>query len=145
MVHKKFQKQELSKKYFTLEDAERLIPQINKILRRTITLDKALDLLSSIEIEVYDEDYDNLRRVTKLNKEFHRLSYEFYANIDKMEELGCVIVDLEIGVIDFYSNYNGKDIFLCWKLGEKSIKYWHDLGGCYMGRKPLMDLRKTSQ
>ena len=49
-------KQEFSKKYFIIEEAEKLLPKIEKILRRTIRLDKAIELLSSIEIEVYDHE-----------------------------------------------------------------------------------------
>ena len=140
MVRTTNTRQELSKKYFTIEETERLLPQIERILRKAIRLNKALDLLSSIEIEVYDDDYNNLRRVTKLNKQFHKLSHEFYEDIEKLEDLGCVIKDLEIGIIDFYSRFEGRDIFLCWKLGEKTIKFWHEVESGYEGRKPIFDL-----
>ena len=134
------EKQEFSKKYFEIEGAEELLPQIEKILRRTIRLNKALELLSSIEIEVYD-DYSNLRRITKSNKQFHKLSYEFYSNIEQLEDMGCLIKDLETGLIDFYHKFEGRDIFLCWKLGEKNIKFWHEVDTGFMGRKPILDLR----
>jgi len=140
MVRTTNTRQELAKKYFNIEETERLLPKIERILRKTISLNKALDLLSSIEIEVYDDDYNNLRRVTKLNKQFHKLSHEFYEDIEKLEDLGCVIKDLEIGIIDFYSRFEGRDIFLCWKLGEKTIKFWHEVESGYEGRKPIFDL-----
>ena len=135
--------QELTKKYFTIESAEKLLPKIERILKRTIKLNKAIDLLSSIEIEVYDDDYGNLRRVTKLNKQFHKLSYEFYSNMEKIEDLGCVIKDIDTGIIDFYSRFEGGDIFLCWKLGEKTIKFWHEIDSGYEGRKPIFDLARN--
>ena len=135
-------KQEFSKKYFIIEEAEKLLPKIERILRRTIRLDKAIELLSSIEIEVYDDDYGNLRRITKTNKQFHRLSYEFYANIEKLEDMGCLIKDIGIGLIDFYYRFEGRDILLCWKLGEKEIKFWHEADTGYMGRKPILNLTK---
>ena len=143
MASSKSAKQELIKKYFTIDEAEELLPNVERILRRTIKLNKALDLLSSIEIEVYDDDYDNLRRITKLNKHFHKLSYEFYANIEKIEDIGCIIKDLEIGIIDFYSEFEGGEIFLCWKLGEKKIKFWHEADSGYEGRRPILDLSKN--
>jgi len=135
-------KQEFSKKYFIIEEAEKLLPKIERILRRTIRIDKAIELLSSIEIEVYDDDYWNLRRITKTNKQFHRLSYEFYANIEKLEDMGCLIKDIGIGLIDFYYSFEGRDILLCWKLGEKEIKFWHEADTGYMGRKPILNLTK---
>lgn len=143
MTRSKSAKQELIRKYFTIEEAEGMLPKVERILRRTIRLNKALDLLSSIEIEVYDDDYDNLRRITKLNKHFHKLSYEFYANIEEIEDIGCIIKDLEIGIIDFYSKFEGREIFLCWKLGEKKIKFWHEVDSGYEGRRPILDLRKN--
>ncbi len=143
MAKTRHTEQEFLKKYFTIEDAERLLPKIEKIFRRTVKLNVALELLSSIEIEVYDDDYDNLRKVTKANKQFHKLSYEFYANIEKLEDMGCLIKDLEIGIVDFYHRFDGRDILLCWKLGEKRIKFWHEIDTGYMGRKPILDLTKT--
>ena len=143
MARSKSAKQELIKRYFTIDEAEEMLPKVERILRRTIRLNKALDLLSSIEMEVYDDDYDNLRRVTKLNKQFHKLSYEFYANIEKVEGIGCIIKDLEIGIIDFYSEFEGGEIFLCWKLGEKKIKFWHEVDSGYEGRRPILDLSKN--
>ena len=142
MARSKSAKQELIKRYFTIDEAEEMLPKVERILRRTIRLNKALDLLSSIEMEVYDDDYDNLRRVTKLNKQFHKLSYEFYANIEKVEGIGCIIKDLEIGIIDFYSEFEGREIFLCWRLGEKRIRFWHEADSGYEGRRPILDLRK---
>lgn len=136
-------KQEFSKKYFTIEGAEKLLPHIERIMRRTIRLNKALDLLSSIEIEVYDDDYENLRRVTKANKQFHKLSYEFYSNIEQLEDMGCLVKDLDMGLIDFYHLFEGRDIFLCWKIGERRIRFWHEIDTGYMGRKPIFDLARN--
>ena len=143
MASSKSTKQELIKRYFTIEEAEEMLPKVERILRRTIKLNKALDLLGSIEIEVYDDDYDNLKRITKLNKHFHKLSYEFYINIEKIEDIGCIIKDLEIGIIDFYSEFDGREIFLCWKLGEKKIKFWHEADSGYEGRRPIFDLSRN--
>lgn len=142
MTRSKNAQQEFSKKYLTIEEAEKLLPKIEKILRRTIRLNKALDLLSSIEIGVYDDDYANLRRITKRNKQFHKLSYELYENIEKLEDMGCLIKDLEIGLIDFYYRFEGRDILLCWKLEEKTIRFWHEVDTGYTGRKPILNLTK---
>ena len=57
MAKAKHTEQEFLKKYFTIEEAEILLPEIEKILSRTIKLNKALELLESIEIEVYEDNY----------------------------------------------------------------------------------------
>ena len=143
MVRINISKQEFYKKYFTIEEAEKLLPGVERILRRTMRLNKALDLLSSIEIEVYDDDYENLRKITKANRQFHKLSYEFYSNMEELEDMGCIVKDLDMGLIDFYHKFEGHDIFLCWKYGEKSIRFWHETDAGYMGRKPILDLTKN--
>ena len=135
-------KQEFYKKYFTIEEADKLLPKIEKILRTAMKLNKALELLSSIEIEVYNDDYDNLRRITKTNKQLHKLSYEFYTTIEKLEDMGCLIKDLNIGLLDLYHKFEGRDIFLCWKIGDRSVKFWHETNSGYVGRKPILDLTK---
>jgi len=137
-----YSKQEFSKRYFTIEEAEILLPKIEKILRKVVSLNKALDILSTIEIEVYDDDYENLRKVTKINKQFHKLSYQFFFGIEGLEEMGCIVKDYEVGIIDFYSMFDGREIFLCWKLGERGINFWHEVDAGYMGRRPIMSLRK---
>lgn len=142
MTRNKSPKQELARKYFTIDEAEELLPRLERTLRRTINLNKALDLLSSIEIEVYDDDYDNLRRITKLNKQFHKLSHEFYASIEKVEDVGCIIKDIDTGIVDFFSKFEGREIFLCWKLGERKIKFWHESDSGYEGRRPILDLSR---
>lgn len=136
-------KQEFSKRYFTIEEAEILLPKIEKILKKVVSLNMALDILSTIEIEVYDDDYENLMKVTKINKQFHKLSYLFFLGIEKLEGMGCVVKDYGAGIIDFYSSFDGREIFLCWRLGESGINFWHELEDGYMGRRPIMDLRKT--
>ena len=143
MVRINISKQEFYKKYFTIEEAEKLLPGVERILRRTMRLNKARDLLSSIEIEVYDDDYENLRKITKANSQFHKLSYEFYSNMEELEDMGCIVKDLDMGLIDFYHKFEGHDIFLCWKYGEKSIRFWHETDAGYMGRKPILDLTKN--
>ncbi len=135
--------EEFSRIYFTAEQAAVLLPKIKKILKRVISLNKALDILSSIEIEVYDDDYENLKKVTRINLQFHKLSYQFFSGIEKMEDMGCVVKDYEAGIIDFYSRFEGRDIFLCWRIGEPSIGYWHEIGEGYAGRKPIFELKRS--
>ena len=143
MTKTRHTEQEFLKKYFTIEEAERLLPEIEKILGRTIKLNKAIELLESIEIEVYDDCYEDFSKVTKANKQFHKLSYEFYDNIEKLEEMGCLVKDLELGIVDFYFRFENRDIFLCWKLGEKGIRFWHEADAGYIGRKPILDLTRN--
>ena len=62
--------------------------------------------------------------------------------LDKIIQTGGLIKDLEIGLVDFYHiSELEEEIFLCWKYGEKKIRYWHQVHEGFSGRKPLN--RKT--
>jgi hypothetical protein len=68
------------------------------------------------------------RSVTKLQEEVNRI-----------QATGCVVKDLDEGLVDFPSLMKGEEVFLCWKLGEERILYWHGLEEGFAGRKPLDD------
>ena len=59
--------------------------------------------------------------------------------INEIHETGCVVKDLDEGLVDFPSLRDGQEVYLCWKLGEEHIGYWHGLSEGFAGRKPLED------
>jgi hypothetical protein len=61
------------------------------------------------------------------------------AAVERVNELGAQIKDLEIGLIDFPALYQGREVLLCWKLGEDRIAFWHGVDEGFRGRKPIDD------
>jgi hypothetical protein len=59
------------------------------------------------------------------------------ACVDKLEELGVVLKDLDLGLLDFPSEREGEEVLLCWHVGEDSVTSWHGLAEGYAGRKPI--------
>jgi hypothetical protein len=57
--------------------------------------------------------------------------------IKQVQALGCALKDIDQGLIDFPSMMNGHEVYLCWKLGEERISWWHELGVGFAGRQPL--------
>ena len=57
--------------------------------------------------------------------------------IEKIQEYGCVIKDLDIGLVDFPTLFRGQEVYLCWKMGESGIGYWHGVEEGFAGRKPI--------
>ncbi|MBI3027736.1 DUF2203 domain-containing protein [Candidatus Woesearchaeota archaeon] len=130
-------------KYFTVDSAQKQIPKIKKSLLKLQHLKKAIDAILSIRIDPMEVEHDEfLETNTKLNKEYHKLSYEFYKELENLEKTGCVLKDLEQGLVDFYCKFEGRDIFLCWKLGEEKVKAWHEADDGFAGRKPIIDLKQ---
>jgi hypothetical protein len=57
--------------------------------------------------------------------------------VSKIQETGCVVKDLDEGLVDFPSLIEGEEVYLCWKLGEEHIDFWHGVDEGFSGRKPL--------
>lgn len=132
-------------KYFTLEEAEYILPELQGGIRKLLKLKRAITLLNSIEIDFEDYDYEYNLSNLRLNKKYHKLSYDFYKNFELLEAKGCVIKDLDLGLVDFFSKHEGRDIFLCWRYGEKAIRYWHEIYGGYSERKSISQLKHVKQ
>ncbi len=56
---------------------------------------------------------------------------------DTIENMGVLIKDLDIGLIDFLTLYHGREVCLCWKLGEDRIGFWHGTEEGFRGRKAI--------
>jgi len=59
------------------------------------------------------------------------------ASLERIGNLGAMVKDLDIGLIDFLSIYRGQEVCLCWKLGEDRIAFWHGTEEGFAGRKPI--------
>lgn len=131
----------MGQKYFTIESAQSCLPRIKKSLARLQNLKKAIDAILSVRIDPDEIGYEeSLEMNTKLSKEYHKLSYDFYSELEKLSKIGCLLKDLEQGLVDFHCKFEGRDIFLCWKLGEGKIKAWHETDEGFIGRRPVVDL-----
>lgn len=59
------------------------------------------------------------------------------ACVDKLDELGVQIKDLDTGLLDFPAVRDGTEVELCWQVGEEAVEHWHGLGEGFAGRKPI--------
>ena len=128
--------------YMSIKEAEDNLPKIETLLNQLQSLHQTIHLLDSVEVLVDEEHYDKIRHLTKFNRAFHRISYEFYHKLDLLEELGCLIKDIDSGIIDFLYNFDGREVFLCWKQGEEFIDHWHEVRDGFDGRKKILDLER---
>lgn len=127
------------KKYFTLDDANRQLPLIDPLLRE----------LRDLQKEINDRHHQLRHAKAALGKIASPDSFfaeeaglEFMvlqANqlIAKVQDLGAEIKNIEIGLIDFYTLIDGHEAYLCWRLGEPEIQFWHGLNEGFVGRKPV--------
>ena len=62
--------------------------------------------------------------------------------VDELSEIGCELKDYQTGLIDFVGRHEGRDVYLCWKLGEERITHWHELDSGFAGRQSISKLRE---
>lgn len=132
----------MEKKYVTLEEAQKLLPQVQKHLIELVKLNRTIELLSTMELQ-FEDTYRALYTHVKSRKEYHKLCLKFFKKLDTLFELGCIVKDINLGLVDFYAKHGDKDIFLCWKFGEPEIRFWHDLQTGYSGRRPVESLERV--
>ena len=130
----------MTKFYLKLYEAETLIPKLEKAILRLKDLNRAINLIESIEFETNNE-YLQVLNELKINKSYHKLNFLLYKEIEELFKMGAIIKDLNEGIVDFYSIFNSREILLCWKCGEKDIKFWHEVNSGFGGRKPIALLR----
>jgi hypothetical protein len=68
---------------------------------------------------------------------FGELKLEIHRLIHRIESLGCVVKDIDLGLIDFPSSRDGEPVYLCWKAGEEVVAYWHGVDEGFTQRHPL--------
>ena len=132
-------------RYFTLEEAEQKLPEVEQALREAL-LHKAEYQKASDQLE---KDLDRIRSaggsrvnpgpLLALRSTRDTSAVALKAALERIEEAGAMVKDLDIGLIDFLAQYRGQDVCLCWKLGEDRIEFWHGLEEGFRGRKPIDD------
>jgi hypothetical protein len=122
-------------KYFTVSEAEMLIPTITEMI--------AAAQETKVRIENKVDDWRKVhKKITEAEEAVLRGQVDFLAShletqLGKISELGAVPKDLDLGLVDFPARINHKEGYLCWKLGENKIEFWHNLTDGFAGRKPI--------
>lgn len=127
--------------YFTREEAEALLPQISVVLREIqVKYESVLQTqeeLDALRMQAVGNGYHLQDRIMNLQRELSQQAQTLRKLLDELTGFGCVLKDPERGLIDFLSLRNGREIYLCWYLGEERINFWHDLDTGFAGRQPL--------
>lgn len=132
-------------RYFTLDQAHRTLPHVEDAIRRAIDL--------KADYQSADEELRGLNRkvmvaggmmvdrghVATLRNTREEAASKLKSAIEDVQELGCLVKDLDIGLLDFPTLYKGTEVYLCWRLGEARIEYWHGVDEGFRGRKPIDD------
>lgn len=120
---------------FTLEEANRLIPVLRPLLQRLTSLRNDLNALQP-EIQRARRNA-LLDGGTQVGPYYVSLLDRFNRALSKIERTGVLVKDFRIGLCDFPHLRDGRLIYLCWKMDEDEVRYWHETDAGFAGRKPI--------
>ena len=122
-------------RYFTPEEANRALPQVRLLVAQIMQAREAIIAAQPALWPVLEKSIGNggSKKAGELLAEFHRVEQ----GVKGLQEIGCELKDMSIGLIDFPALRDGREVLLCWKYDEPEIMFWHDLQSGYPGRKRL--------
>ncbi len=130
-------------RYFRLAEAERALPEVERHLRDALFFKAEYERLH----QQIESTLDRVRqsggaridptKQLELRTERDNSVRKLQEAMTEIEQLGALVKDLDIGLLDFMARYEGRDVCLCWKLGEDAIRYWHGAEEGFRGRKEI--------
>lgn len=133
----------MADKYFKREEAEELLPTIGYRLSQAREHKQSVDQLNqelaqaAARIMVLGGSLPPYKELVQKKAKREQFVAQLQEAVTKIQETGCVVKDLDQGLVDFPSLLEGQEVYLCWKLGEDRIGYWHGIDEDFAGRKPL--------
>ncbi|MEJ7813310.1 MAG: DUF2203 domain-containing protein [Gemmatimonadaceae bacterium] len=118
-------------KIFSVEDANRTLPLVSRIVQDIVAQHtRWRERVARFELSSPPESQ-------LIEREVHELAAEIQSYVQELDQLGIEIKDYTTGLIDFPGELAGRRVWLCWRLGEAAVEYWHELDAGYSGRQRL--------
>jgi hypothetical protein len=142
-------------RFFDLDEAAETLPELRSILTRLrdqraelIRLrDEVLEQQAAVEASEGGGGTGGSARAAEDVAELRRVRLRMQGVIDQMQagvaridELGITLREIETGLVDFPALVSGRQVWLCWRLGEDAVDWWHELTTGVAGRRPLAEL-----
>ena len=128
---------------YTVEKANKTILELTPRLEALVEMraemrriDTRLEVMS-LALAGASPDNPDAAESRQITMERQELVTKLREGLGAIQARGCIVKDLDQGLLDFYSLMGDRLVFLCWKLGEAEIAHWHTLDGGYATRRPL--------
>jgi hypothetical protein len=132
------------KKYFTVAQANATLPLVRAIVRDITDMYRDLrerqDRLSRVQAQprgslgdAYQEELQQIEAALQRDQE------KILECEAELNGLGIELKDYRVGLIDFPSLRDGREVYLCWRLGEPDVAYWHELDAGFAGRQKILE------
>ncbi|WP_216828673.1 DUF2203 domain-containing protein [Alkalihalobacterium elongatum] len=130
----------MEKKYFTLEEANELLPLLEVELVTLQQIQKNFQLKIK-QLKDLKTNPNQVRaekdRIFTLESELEFLQMEAQLHLRNIQSRGVQLKGIDLGLLDFPAIINGEEVLLCWKQGESKITHYHGEHEGFAGRKPL--------
>jgi hypothetical protein len=133
----------MSDRTFTLDEAQMLLPVLESLLRNAIAGKKIMEdvenEMQALNHRIFLNGGTHVDVVAVARRKAERAKAEQRAKdaIAEIDSIGVQVKDLDIGLLDFPCEVEGRVVLLCWKMGEDSITHWHGTDEGFAGRKPI--------
>ncbi len=127
-------------KYFTVDEANRTLPFVRRVVSDIVVSYRSWKQrvyryeLVAAEGNTTVESEEQI----KLREEIDEVAHRINRFVAELKLIGCVFKGFDDGLVDFHSEMDGREVFLCWKLGEDSVEHWHEIDVGFAGRQQLV-------
>jgi hypothetical protein len=129
-------------KLFTPEQATQMLPLVRRIVEDiVVSVGRWRERIREFELAtaaVTTQAPDP--RAVELEREAGQIAEEVDRFVRELTALGVELKDYETGLVDFPAERDGRPVYLCWRLGEPSVQFWHEIDAGFVGRRPLEEL-----
>ena len=135
----------MSHRTFTLEEAQSLLPVLESLLRAAISgktlIEEVEAEMQALQHRIFLNGGTHVDIVPVARRKAERAKAEQRAKdaIAEIDSIGVQVKDLDIGLLDFPCDVEGRVVLLCWKSGEPAIEHWHTVESGFQGRQPIDD------
>ncbi|HKY96405.1 MAG TPA: DUF2203 domain-containing protein [Gemmatimonadaceae bacterium] len=129
---------------FTVEAANKTLPLVRRIVGDAVRdywrwqekVRRYEEVSANRKIDQPNDEADQLERETA------QLARDIDGYIAEIRELGVEMKGIDSGLVDFPSEVDGREVLLCWQLGEESVQYWHEVDAGFAGRQPVATIER---
>ena len=129
--------------HYTRAEAEALLPRLGGLLRELQLLRDELadqeEQYTALRTRVLSNGHNMQGNTQRIKMAIATTTAQITQRIHAIAELGVILKDLEVGLVDFPAQRNGREVYLCWRLGEDHINWWHEVDSGFASRQPLED------
>ena len=133
----------MTEEMFDLEQAERLLPLLGHLIRSAIGARKKVSEIEQEYACLVESIFltggrsVDIAHFSRRKEEKEEWEGCLRQSVREIEHHGCLLKDLDIGLVDFPCRVGDREVYLCWRLGEPAIQFWHSSEEGFAGRKPI--------